>query len=326
MEKFEHMSRMFNNRTVNKKYENFVVNTIYTKIGNYELIPVTQQCVRNINGKKKNADGSEKHKYYFLDLYFPQLNYGIEVDEGQHENFEHKMSDTERAENIKAAIDCEEGRITIFENDGNTFRSFEDITSQIDREVEKIQKMIDDKENDGKKIKWLTNEEKRAEVFERGNFDVNEDKDVVYAGINQIYNLLGYPNKTRKAFLKLNDAYSLCVPTLTIVEDGKTNKDPKWQNSLNEDRTEIIERDSKNDKELRAGVGEECYAHLSDKKQYDYTSKRVVFMKMKDIFGQKVVKFIGVFQFTKAELQDDGSCIRHYERVGTRVNISDLKC
>ena len=47
MEKFNHIAYMFNERTKGKKYENYVVNAIYTKINNPELIPVTQQCVRN---------------------------------------------------------------------------------------------------------------------------------------------------------------------------------------------------------------------------------------------------------------------------------------
>ncbi len=182
MEKFEHISRMFNNRTVNKKYENFVVNAIYTKIGNYDLIPITQQCVRNLNGQKDSYDnGDLRHRYYLLDLYFPQLNYGVEVDEGHHEDVVNQKKDAERAEDIKSAIDCDEGHVVICLKDGKTLRPFENIMQQIDEQVVEIKKRME-----GKKIVWLTDEEKRAAVFKRGYFDVKEDDDVVYESITEI--------------------------------------------------------------------------------------------------------------------------------------------
>ena len=75
MDKFNHLSYMFNVRTKNKKYENFVVNAIYNRVGNMELEPITQQYVCNPN---------DPRKYYLIDLYFPQINYGIVVNESQH--------------------------------------------------------------------------------------------------------------------------------------------------------------------------------------------------------------------------------------------------
>ncbi len=88
-----------------------------------------------------------------------------------------------------------------------------------------------------------------------------------------------------RSFVSLNDAYYLWVPTMTVIEDGKTIAiNQKWNNFLNETRTEITEHDFENNHELHAGVGEECYAHLSPASQREYTSKRIVFMKMKDRF------------------------------------------
>lgn len=89
MDKFEHLSCMFNKRTKGKKYENFIVNAIYNRVGNFELIPITQQYVRS------NID---PRKYYLMDLYFPQINYGVEVDEMQHTKEYHIISDEERDE------------------------------------------------------------------------------------------------------------------------------------------------------------------------------------------------------------------------------------
>lgn len=313
MEKFEHIAYMFNERTKGKKYENYVVNAIYTKINNPELMPVTQQYVKN---------PKDSRHYYLLDLYFPQLNYGIEVDEGQHEGSEHQRKDKEREKNIFSAIECEEGRIKICQKDGKTLRSFEDITEQIDREVEKINAMIGNRE-----LKWKDNEELKEEVFKRGYFDINDD--VVYRNFLDVYNLItGKGDKGNyKGGRLLNNNYYLWVPQLSIkLDDGSIIKaNEKWENYLNEDHTKINERDVTNKKNLKNGVESECYRHLPLKKQLEYISKRIVFMKMKDRFNKNVVKFIGVFKFTHAEVQKDGGCVRYYERVSTQVNIADLR-
>ena len=131
MDKFNHLSYMFNVRTKNKKYENFVVNAIYNRVGNMELEPITQQYVCNPN---------DPRKYYLIDLYFPQINYGIEVNEAQHLGEEHTLADKERAEAIKDAIDCTVRVVDIFEkkerSESAVIRSFTDINNQINKYVE----------------------------------------------------------------------------------------------------------------------------------------------------------------------------------------------
>ena len=59
-------------RTKRKDYENYVINAIWNRVANKNLKPVTQQYVYN----------NRENQHYFIDLYFPQINVGIEVDEG----------------------------------------------------------------------------------------------------------------------------------------------------------------------------------------------------------------------------------------------------
>ena len=96
-------------------------------------MPVTQQYVKNGN------------KYYLLDLYFPQINFGVEIDEAHHLNEENKESDKVREEGIKTAIACEEVRIPIYNENGKK-RSYKDICQDIDSVVELIQKKIKEKQ------------------------------------------------------------------------------------------------------------------------------------------------------------------------------------
>ncbi|WP_406835471.1 AbaSI family restriction endonuclease [Lactococcus lactis] len=62
-------------RTRRKDYENYVLNAIWNRLGNLNIKPVSQQFIRN---EGKNG--------YFIDLYFPQLNIGIECDEVHHQS------------------------------------------------------------------------------------------------------------------------------------------------------------------------------------------------------------------------------------------------
>jgi hypothetical protein len=295
MDKFEYLSQMFNQRTNRKKYENYVVDAIYNRIGNSELVPVTQQFVRNPN---------DSRRYYLLDLYFPQLNYGIEVDEGYH--LKNKESDVIREQDIRSAISCDEGRISIFKvaNEKPQMQSFDEIESQINEQVKIIKEKIKTKG----KLKWETNEDLKQNVITKGVFSVSDNVD--YGGITEIYRITGHNAKQlRRCFYKLNENYYLWVPTLAIkLEDGKIKSSNNYENYLTEAHDEIIEYD-KTKKRF----------NLNEKK-WDGERKRVVFMKMRDRFGKNCIKFVGVFENDRIE---NGG--RHYKRISESVEIGDLK-
>lgn len=72
MDKLEYLIKTFS-RTKRKDYENYILNAIWQKIDCLDIRPVTQQYVKGDN-----------NEYYLIDLYFPQLNIGVEVDEAFH--------------------------------------------------------------------------------------------------------------------------------------------------------------------------------------------------------------------------------------------------
>lgn len=67
--KQDYLYRMFSHHTKDKEKENYVVNAIWARLDDLNVKPVTQQYVRRPNG------------YALIDLYFPQINYGVECDE-----------------------------------------------------------------------------------------------------------------------------------------------------------------------------------------------------------------------------------------------------
>lgn len=303
MDKTEYLATMFNRRTKNKNYENFIVNAIYTLIGNKELIPVTQQYVKRKKG------------YALLDLYFPQLNYGIEVDEGQHLNLINQAKDKDREKEVRNAINCEEGRIAIY-SAPNKLRKYEDIYKDILEQVKIVKSRIKEYEQAGKKLLWEDNDKLKKHIFERGYFDINDKVD--YKGITEIYEGIMHKTPAQKCYLELNDHYWLWVPFLAIkLEDGSVITKNGWENSINEDMTEIEEIPE--DKNKR-----EDTRNLKSGPWNDNGIKRVVFMQMKDRFGKTCRKFLGVFEATRVENRK-GRQYRYYKRTSTTFDFRNLQ-
>lgn len=315
MDKLEHLALMLNQRTNGKKYENFVINAIYTKIANLELIPETQKYVKN-----PNYPESDKHKYYFLDLYFPQLNYGIEVDEPPHEKQTNQKLDEDRANDILDAVNCEIGRIKIG-NSKNTLKTIDEVYEQIDDEVAKIEKLIAEYEKkNNEKISWKDEETRKKEVLSKGFFDIKDS--VTYKGITEIYKAIGHSvANLGRGFVKLNNSYMLWCPYLAIQLDGIEKTKNGWKNTLNEDRT-IIE-------EIPEDM-EKCKTkNIPDGPWNENGVKRIVFMHVRNIFGKDEVRFLGVYEAVRLDTIkkgiDKGKQKRTYRRVKTSVKIADLK-
>lgn len=300
-ERLDHIAYMFNVRTAGKAYENLIVNAIYTKIDEPELMPVTQQYVKNPR---------DQRGYYLLDLYFPQLKYGVEVDERHHLGEAQKERDNVRAEDIRTAIECEEFRIPIFDENGDK-RSYDDIVADIDEVVA----IIKDKIAENGPLKWPTYKERKEEVLKKGVFRVSDE--ISYPSITEIYNMCGGRRSGKKrgedvkslqkCFYRLNKKYKLWVPILAeFDETGKArNGKMGFENTLSEDRTQIIEKSDH---------------PISPALDIDY--KRVVFMRMRDYYGRQCIKFIGVFELT--EESDDKEYVHIYRRVADEVSIEEL--
>lgn len=316
MDKLEYLALMLNQRTNGKKYENFVINAIYAKVANPNLIPVTQKYVRN-----PNYPNSDNRQYYFMDLYFPQLNYGIEVDEPAHENQANQESDKIRKKDILDAVDCTISPIKIGK-DEKTLQTIEEVNKQIDNEVIKIKELIakyEKKEN--KKLSWKDEETLKNEVLTKGIFDLEDG--VTYKGIKEICIILEQFGKNlRHGCIELNDSYGLWVPHLArCSKDGSVITRNGCKNTLNEDGT-IIEEISKNKK--KSGR-----KNTSDGSLNENGMKTIVFMHVQNNFGLDEVRFLGVFKVVQSDIikegEDEGKEKRTYKRVETSVKIDDLK-
>lgn len=273
--KLEYLADSFS-RTTKKKFEHYVITSIYQKIGNYELKPVTQQLVYS---------NTNANKYYYLDLYFPQINYGVEVDEPAHQREEYKASDLKRAEDILLAIKCKEEHVVIEESS-----SLEDINKQIDRIVDDVKKTINKLPNP---LEWLSNEKLMEKAFQEKKISALDDIDFKnyttiwekFSGIKLERNRKCYA-KTRK----LPGGYVLWVPKAKITIDGKTYGSKDWDNIINEDKTVLTEKGSRR-KPLTVGM-------------VNNGEKRAVFMHIRNEFKRDKVIFMGLFQHVENTTPD----------------------
>lgn len=98
--KQDYLYRMFSHHTKDKEKENYVVNAIWARLDDLNVKPVTQQYVRRPNG------------YALIDLYFPQINYGVECDEAYHKD--NTLKDAAREIDLQTALSaCSEDGLTI---------------------------------------------------------------------------------------------------------------------------------------------------------------------------------------------------------------------
>lgn len=280
---------MLNRRTNGKDYENMIVNAIYNGVGNSDLIPVTQQYVL--------VDDNGTKRHHLLDLYFPQLNYGVEVDEGQHMSEEHTISDKQRAENIVKAIECKEDRVRIFTENLQP-RPYEDVFADVNKVIETIKQLIKEKNSP---LLWETNEDRKAMVFESRSF--SSDDDVDYAGITEIYNqITGKSVKNLgRGFVKLNEQYQLWCPNLLLADEKDNKINPDWLNYISEDKQTISEYDLQNKSNGKTGV-------------FNEPRLRVVFMHMKDKYGLPSLRFMGIYEATEQKVDKNNVCCRIYKK------------
>jgi very-short-patch-repair endonuclease len=247
-------------RTKRKDYENYVINAIYNRVNNNELKPISQQYVKTGNS------------YRLLDLFFPQLNVAIEVDEPHHEKTVY--NDNERMNQIISAL----------EFTGNIEFHRVKITS-FNKTEEKINEIVDIIKNKikNKNLKWKSYDDELLEIKALGSFHANSSYS--FKTIKDISKIMDIKYIPRKGTLKINDNLSLWCPTLSLKDENGYTEKSGWINLLADEGEKIIEVNHKDDFNVRKNI----YV------QNNHFQKRVVFAKYSNSLGFKYYKFIGVY-------------------------------
>lgn len=290
MDKLEYVVRLLG-RGTNKKYENYVINAIYQKVNNPNLIIETQKEIKLEDGYRP-----------LIDLFLPQLNIAIEVDEGYHASEKQHKHDIRRERSINSQVSksCFGEKIQ-FERVIAYNVSFEEINSRIDEVVKLIKDKLDSRTIP---ILWKSNKEMFEDIKKRGLIDLDDCFDSNFKIINLVYDC-NY--KTwRKACYRL-----LWFPVMSDKnEDDILTNCASWENFFNSTHSIIYERSInsfKNKQKKKDSV--------LDKQN---ETIRVVFVKDRDSFGKTRKRFAGVF---KAGGWDDNLNAQIWKLVSTSIKI-----
>ena len=278
-------------RTKRKDYENYVIGAIWHRLNNLEIKPVSQQYVQRSDGK-----------YALLDLYFPQINVGIECDEAYHEqNVEPDKIREAKVEQALSALQTGKDFTLIRINANTGINEFE---QRINEAVEQIERLY---EKYGCP-KWSEEKDSVEQVLDSGVLSLYDN--LQFAKIIDIAKCFGRDYKAMQAStFFLNKSTVVWCPKLAIEMNGelKAPSATGWLNVLSEqwDRiTTIVPEDKEQQEKYR--------------KQ---DLKALVFAQSKNTLGQTSYRFLGVYAFEKSE---DNHKKVTYKRISERYSLNEL--
>lgn len=268
-DKQEYLYRMFSNRTRGKEKENYIVNAIWARLDDLSVKPVTQQYVHC------------KDRYYLLDLYFPQINFGIECDEAHHKN--QQKEDQLREIDVARALAARDEKFEMEHIDATV--SAEELHRHIEQVVCKIKLKVLEQ---GDKFKpWASPDDDWAGIREKGRLRVSDG--FSFRTIGEIcWRCFGKAEDyaIQRSFFRVgNGENMLWCPKLAVEVDGKlTAQSHGWVNELSSDWKTITEYND------------------SDRKEVTHADiPRLTFAKSKDERGEDAYRFVGVFKYDRDE-------------------------
>lgn len=288
-------------RTKKKNFENYCITGIYHKLNRTDIQFITQQMFKRGNGKIALAD-----------LYFPQINLTVEIDEGHHEG--QRIEDEKRTEEIiknklkyfeEVIMDeFKEERIDVVKN------SLEKINLRIDEIVDEIKRRIKSLENNHNFNQWIQLYKKPDYYIKKLGYLDTKDKPAfrTVQEVSELFNK-GYGGTQRCYFsAKVNSKDKIWCPKLKL--NGMKYK-IKWNNEITEDGKLIYESSL-----------EDNSSYLGYLKSYEegYTT-RYVFAKFKDSSGMNMYRFRGIFKLNTQKTKEKKKAV--WEKIEDRIDLKE---
>jgi very-short-patch-repair endonuclease len=270
-------------RTRNKKYEAYVINRIIHLLNDFDIKFVTQQYVTRPEGRA------------LTDLFFPQIDLHIEVDEPHHENIIEE--DQTREADIINATNHKIERVV-------TSNSIEDINSKIDEIVESIRNKKQQLNDNNSFIPWnIDNEFDPNTYINRGYIAISDN--VAFKTIKDACNCFGhnYVGYQRAGASHPNPDIMLWFPKL--FPNGE------WQNEITDDEETITERNLNDEIAIN-----HIENHIQQRNGEKH--KRIVFAKVRGNLGDTLYRFRGLYELNLQESSVQNGLI--WKRISTRVN------
>lgn len=277
-------------KLTHKRWELYIVSRIIQQI-DHNIEFICQQLVKRPDGRRA-----------FSDLFFPQVNIHLEIDEPFHE--EQKYNDTLRERDIVETTGHTIRRIKILGQDGNEKR-LAVINSEVDNFVEDIVEIVAGQKSLGLFEPWdFDSRYSSKPVIERGYVSV--DKNDAFRTQVEVMKCFGFKGR---GWMK--GAWTIPDGSRDNVWFPRLYPHGIWENELVNNGTRILERATDMD-----GI-------LSIQKQRDIERKQqkrshIVFAKSKDALGSNLLRYVGTFQVNEIECPPD--CLI-FERIASEEAV-----
>ena len=273
-----------------KKWELFIVSRIVHQIHD-DIEFATQQLVLGGDGAR-----------YLTDLYFPQLNLHLEIDEGHH--LKNEDFDRFRELDIIQATNHKVERIKTFNNLGAK-KTLKQLKCEVDDFVYFVHKRKQELEAEGNFIRWDWGSRYSADhIIRRGFIDLGDN--VTFRLQAEALRCFGFSGKTiRRGSWPLPDGSGDWVWFPRLYPHYM------WNNEISSDGKRIFQR-AINDK------AREHNFRQNKKAAANMPVNVVVFAKAKDSLGLNVLRYVGTFRHNVAESNRE---VVQFDRFRTRENI-----
>ncbi|WP_142785930.1 AbaSI family restriction endonuclease [Changchengzhania lutea] len=268
-------------KTNKKNYENYVVTRIWHGLNCLDIKFVTQQYVNRPNG------------YALTDMFFPQFDLHIEIDEPAHISRE-ELDKKREIDVINSTNHCFE-RIAITD-------STNAINEQTDKIIELIKNLRRKKTKNNTYEPWDLEKEFSPDFYrKKGYLDIKENP--AFRTILDASNCLGQNYKgVQRAYFKskIYDNHYLWFP--------KFYENADWDNKISDDGETIFEK---------CKIDGRIDTHYSD--LINSPIKRIAFPRSIDNLGFVLYKFKGIFEIDKERSSPENGMV--YKRIHTRFEI-----
>ena len=259
-----------------KKWELYCITRIINLLDDLDIEFRCQQPIRTSDGTK------------LADLFFPQINVYVEINESQHSSEKHKLSDKYRDRDIFEAIAAEKLEILTYNQNTNTDLSIKLLNLKIDETINKISKKIEGERNSRTFVSWDERIKLQFNYEHLTRLEVS--KNIAVKRQFEAINLFGYNKKgcMRGEWRFPDRKKSIWFPRLFEHKE--------WTNILSPDGTIIQEK-------------------RSDNTIIKYTPNknvRIVFGRYRDALGQVLYIYTGEFKYSH---ETNNGRVRFYKRV-----------
>lgn len=286
--KLDYMATMFK-KIAHKRFETYVIQRIWHRLNDNDIQFVTQQYV-----KRPKVD-----EYALADLYLPQMNMIVEINEPYHyRNDVQKHHDELRNADVSRIANSE---IHVVDCRG----SIDEVNTQIEQIVNRIREKKNEKESRNEFFPWLGISNEPAKYYAQKQYLDVRDNEYVET-IDDICDIF-HTKAIHRGFLRAGGV--ILSDKLGVWFPNTENK--LWCNSLIEEGLYICEYPY--DEVKRS---DHVKKHCAENRQ------RITFLRQKDALGFNLYKFVGVFEIDKQRSMKENKC--YWKRIADKVSLKEI--